>query len=60
MNKKDRRKIRAISGLLVLVLIVVGTFVSVDAASPKLNKKKATVTVGKTVKLKVKNTDFFQ
>lgn len=56
MSKRDRRKIRAISGFLVLVLIVVGSFVSANAASAKLNKKKATVTVGKTVKLKVKNT----
>ena len=56
MNKKTRRKVRALAGLLVLVLIVVGSFVSANAASPKLNKKKATVTVGKTVKLKVKNT----
>ena len=56
MNKKDRRKIRTLTGLLVLVLVVVGSFVSTNAASAKLNKKKATVTVGKTVKLKVKNT----
>lgn len=56
MNKKDRRKIRTLTGLLVLVLVVVGSFVSANAASAKLSKKKATVTVGKTVKLKVKNT----
>lgn len=56
MNKKDKRKIRTLTGLLVLVLVVVGSFVSANAASAKLNKKKATVTVGKTVKLKVKNT----
>ena len=56
MNKKDRRKIRVLSGLLILVLAVAGSFVSANAASAKLNKKTATVVSGKTVKLKVKNT----
>lgn len=56
MDKKNGRKIRAVTGFLVLVLIVVGSFVPANAASPKLSKKKATVTVGKTVKLKIKST----
>ena len=56
MNKKERRKIRVLSGLLILVLAVAGSFVSANAASAKLNKKTATVVSGKTIKLKVKNT----
>ena len=38
MDKKNGRKIRAVTGFLVLVLIVVGSFVPANAASPKLSK----------------------
>lgn len=56
MNRKIIRKIQVITGLLALALMMVGPCVSANAASAKLNKKTATVTVGKTVKLKIKNT----
>lgn len=56
MDKKNRKKIQVITGLLAFALMMVVPSVSANAASAKLNKKTATVTVGKTVKLKVKNT----
>ena len=51
------RKSKFMAILLTLVLTLSmanGLVFNVSAASPKLNKKKVTITVGKTVKLKVK------
>ncbi len=56
--KKRKCHMRGIAWLLAFALIggSVGQPVGVSAAKkPKLNKKKATIRVGKTVKLKVKN-----
>ena len=50
-----KSKFMAILLTLVLTLSMAnGLVFNVSAASPKLNKKKVTITVGKTVKLKVK------
>lgn len=61
MDKKTKRKIRAIPGLLTLALMMmVGFSVSVNAASSKLNKKNTMLTVRKMIKVKVKDLSFLR
>lgn len=55
---KSKKRMRLIAWLLAVVLAGSGMIPSTGvsaAKKPKLNKKKATITVGKTVKLKVKH-----
>ncbi|MBE6041829.1 MAG: hypothetical protein E7220_04830 [Clostridiales bacterium] len=54
--KNHLKRFNALIIIAVMLVVSVGTTLNADAASMRLNKKKVTLTVGKSVTLKVKGT----
>lgn len=56
MNQWKKMSVRLMLAMLICLVVAAGYGGEPVKAAPKLNKKNATITVGKTVKLKVKGT----